>query len=69
MQSDLSDSFIYCMNFELKGYTLIYIALCSRHLLMSKCPIFTKKIMLLCVTKKIYAAVIQIHGNFRFDHI
>lgn len=69
MQSDLSHSFIYCMNFELMGYTLIYVALCSRHLLMSKCPIFTKKIMLLCVTMKIYAAVTQIYGYLRFYHI
>lgn len=58
MQSDLSDQ-VYIL-YEFMVYTLIYVALCSRHLLMIKCPIFIKKIMLLCVNMEINAADIQI---------
>lgn len=57
MQSDSAIMFIYDMDLYLMRYTLQYVALCSRCLLMSECPIFTKKMMLLCESTGIDAAV------------
>lgn len=56
--------FIYYMNFEFMRYTLIYVALCSRRLLMSKCLKLTKTIMLLGVTIKMFAAVTFILDSY-----